>query len=220
MFYTLSLIISINKTNFIWIYHVTFQWITRWIQSEVDSNFLNPGYAIAFNDDQVLPEQRETELKQVCPHCLSVPRYSLFFKCGHLKCLPCLREYRWHRFMFEKMFPCFICKSSCHLHEIYIYQVEKKKRPNSISMKMFQRVKLICSYTGCGKSYTLEKIYHHEMFEYLHHSILCFAQGCQFINNVETVIIHSINCHIYLLYCAICKWLYNVSALSHDCDVI
>ena len=51
-------------------------------------------------------------------------------------------------------------------------------------------------------------------------SILCPAQGCQFINNVETVIIHSINCPFSLLYCALCKSLYNVSVLTHDCNVI
>ena len=50
------------------------QRITKWIQSEVDYNFLNPGYTIAFNDDQILLEQNDQELKQVCPHCLLVPR--------------------------------------------------------------------------------------------------------------------------------------------------
>ena len=144
----------------------------------------------------------------------------MFFKCGHLTCLPCLGEYRRHRVMFDKMFPCPICKQSCCMNEIYTYQVEKKKRPNSISKRMFKRVKFICSYTKCGKSYSLEKIHHHEMFECSHRSILCPALGCQFINNVETVIIHSINCPFHLLYCAICKSLYNVSVLIHDCNVI
>ena len=46
------------------------QRITQWIQSEVDYNFVNPGYTIAFNDDQVLLEQNDQELIQVCPHCL------------------------------------------------------------------------------------------------------------------------------------------------------
>ena len=48
------------------------QRITKWIQQEVDYNFLNPGYTIAFNDDQVVLEQNDKELKQVCPHCLLV----------------------------------------------------------------------------------------------------------------------------------------------------
>ena len=122
--------------------------------------------------------------------------------------------------MFEKLFPCPICKQSCHLNEIYTYQVEKNKRPNSISMKMFKMAKFICSYTGCGVSFPLEKIHHHEMVECPHRSILCPAQGCRFINNVETVIIHFINCPFYLLYCEICKSLYNVSVLIHDCNVI
>ena len=118
--------------------------------------------------------------------------------------------------MFEKLFSCPICKQSCHLNDIYTYQVEKNKRLNSISMKMFTRAKFIFSYAGCGVSYPLEKIHHHEMFECPHRSIICFAQGCRFINNVETVIIHSINCHFHLLYCALCKLLYNVSVRTHD----
>ena len=122
--------------------------------------------------------------------------------------------------MFENMFPCPICKQCCDINEIYTYQVEKTKRPNSISMKMFKKAKFICSYAGCGVSYPLEKIYHHEMFECPNRIILCPAQGCRFINNVETVIIHSINCPFYLLYCALCKSLYNVSVLIHDCNVI
>ena len=122
--------------------------------------------------------------------------------------------------MFEKLFPSPICKQSSHLNEIYTYQAEKNKRPNSISMKMFKRAKLICPYAGCGVSFPLDKIHHHEMFECPNRSILCPAQSYRFINNVEIVIIHSINCSFYLLYCALCKSLYNVSVLTHDCNVI
>ena len=50
------------------------QLITKWIQSEVDYNFLNPGYTIGFQDDQVKLEQTDKELKQVCPYCLLVSR--------------------------------------------------------------------------------------------------------------------------------------------------
>ena len=74
--------------------------ITKWIQSEVDYNFLNPGYKYAFQNDQVLLEQDNKELKQICPHCLVVPKYLLFFKCEHLSCLPCLKEYQIYKFMF------------------------------------------------------------------------------------------------------------------------
>ena len=87
-------------------------------------------------------------------------------------------------------------------------------------MRMFKRVKFICYYAGCGKSYPFKNIHHHEMFECLHWSILCPAQSCQFINNVKTVIIHTRNCPFHLLYYAICKSLYNVSVLTHDCNVI
>ena len=85
---------------------------------------------------------------------------------------------------------------------------------------MFQKVNFICFYAGCGEFYPLKKIHHHEMFECPHRSILCPAHGCQFINNVETVIIQSHNCHFQLLYCAICKSLYNVSVFTHNCNVI
>ena len=196
------------------------QRITEWLQSKVDYNFHNFGYTIAFNDDEILLEQNDKELKQVCPYFLLVPRYPFFLKCGHLTCLPWLREYRRHRVMFEKMFPCLICKQSSSLYEIYTYQLEKNKRPNSISMRMFNSVKFICSYAGCGRFYPLETIHHHEMFKCFHRSILCPAQSCRFINNVETVIIHSINCPFYLLYCTFCKSLYNVSVLTNDCYVI
>ena len=131
------------------------QRITKWIQSEVDYNFLNPGYTIAFNDDQVLLEQNDNELKQACPNFLLGPRYLFWFNCWHLTCLLCLKDYRRYRFMFEKILHCPICKQSCHLNKIYTYQVENNKRMNSISMKMFTRVKFICSHTGCEESYPL-----------------------------------------------------------------
>ena len=80
------------------------QRITQWIQSEVDYNFLNPGYTIAFQDEKVILENSDKELKQVCPHCLLIPRYPLFFKCGHLICLPCLREYHRHSYVLKAVF--------------------------------------------------------------------------------------------------------------------
>ena len=87
-------------------------------------------------------------------------------------------------------------------------------------MRMFKQAKCICLYEKCGKSYSLEKNHHHEMFECLYRSILCPAQGSKFINNVETVNLHSINCPFHLLYCALCKSLCNVSVLTHNCNVI
>ena len=129
------------------------QRIKKWIQSEVDYNCLNSCYTIGFQDDQVLLEQNDRKLKQICPHCLLDLRYPLFFKWRHLTCLPCLREYRRHIVMSEKLFPCPICKQSCRLNEIYTYQVEKTKRPNSISMRMFKSVKFISFYAVCGRSY-------------------------------------------------------------------
>ena len=77
----------------------------------MDNKFLNAGYTIGFQNDQFLLEQNDKELKQVCLYCLLVPRYPLFFKCGHLTCLPCLTEYRRHIVEFEKLFPWSICKA-------------------------------------------------------------------------------------------------------------
>ena len=58
------------------------------------------------------------------------------------------------------------------------------------------------------------------MFECLHRSILCLAKGCKYIKNLETVIHHLINCPVHLLYCALCKSLWNVSVQTYDCNVI
>ena len=70
----------------------------------MDYNFLNPGFTIVVQDDQVWLEQNDKELKQVCPHFLLVTRYPLFFKCGHLTCLPSLREYRRHSYVWKLFF--------------------------------------------------------------------------------------------------------------------
>ena len=154
------------------------------------------------------------------PSLLISSKISIVFQMRTPYMSSCLREYRRHIVMFEKLFLCPIYKQSCRLNKIYIYQVEKTKRPNSISLRMFKSVKFICSYAGCGRSYPLETIQHHEMFECPNRCILCPTQGCRFINNVETVLIHSINCPFHLLYCAFCKLLYNVSVLTHDCNVL
>ena len=40
------------------------QRINKWIQSEVDYNFLNPGYTIGYQDDQVILEQMTKNLNK------------------------------------------------------------------------------------------------------------------------------------------------------------
>ena len=72
--------------------HNNIKRITKSIQSTVEYNFLNPSYTIGFQDDQVLHEQNDKVLKQVCTHCLLVPRYLIIVKCEHLTCFPCLSE--------------------------------------------------------------------------------------------------------------------------------
>ena len=55
------------------------QRITRWIQSEVDYNFLNPGYTIAFQDEIVLIEQSDKEFEQSLPSLLISSKISIVF---------------------------------------------------------------------------------------------------------------------------------------------
>ena len=73
--------------------------------------------------------------------------------------------------MLDKMLFCLICKQSCYLNEIYIYQVKKKTRPNFISMRMVQKLKFIWFNVKCKETYPLEKFYHNEMFECVYLSI-------------------------------------------------
>ena len=54
------------------------------------------------------------------------------------------------------------------------------------------------------------------MFDCPHRSILCYAQGCQFINNLETVIIHLkalFVCFIaqYVTHCTMCQFLLMIA---------
>ena len=85
-------------------------------------------------------------------------------------------------------------------------------------------VKFICSHAGCGESYSLEKIHHHEMFKCLYQNILYHEKSCQFINNVKTVIIHSINSFFiwfttqYVNHCTMCKFLLII-AMENNLNV-
>ena len=87
--------------------------IREWIQAEVDFNFLASKLSNAFQDDQVL--LNDQELKQICAHSFLISRYPLFFKCGHLTCLSCLREYKTLRCTFNINIHCFTCHQSCYL---------------------------------------------------------------------------------------------------------
>ena len=75
------------------------QRITEWINEEPDNFFINPGYSPVFSDEQI--QLGNKELMQICAHCLSVPRFLLFFKCGHLTCLLCLYKYYKLNFNFK-----------------------------------------------------------------------------------------------------------------------
>ena len=60
-------------------------------------------------------------------------------------------------------------------------------------MRMFKNQSLFALTQDGESPIYWQKIHHDEMFECLHRSILCPAQGCKFINNMETVILHFIN---------------------------
>ena len=98
--------------------------------------------------------------------------------------------------------------------------MEKIKRFESISNRMFNKAKFIFSIPGCEQTLLLEQINHHEMYECLHRNIQCVAPYCKFINKLKTVINHFIKCPFHLIYCAECKALSNVSVLKHNCKVI
>ena len=86
----------------------------------------------------------------------------------------------------------------------------KTKRSDYISMKMFKQAKFICLYTECGKSFPLKNSNYNKNFKCPYQSIL-FPTLFLIFNNVKTLIIYSITCTFYFMYCAICKSLYNVS---------
>ena len=95
------------------------QRITEWIHAELDYNFLTPGYSNAFKNKHVLLENQE--LKQICAICNHVSRYPLFYKCGHLTCLPRLREYKRLKFTFKLIISCPTYRQDCFMYEIYTY---------------------------------------------------------------------------------------------------
>ena len=194
------------------------QRIRELIHAELVYHFLTLGYSNVFKNKQVLLENQE--LKQMCGICNHVPRYPLFNKCGHLTCLLCLQKYKRLKFTFKLIITCLTCRQDCCMYEIYTYQVEKLKRPDSISMRIFNKAQFICSIQGCGQSFLLEQINHHEMYECLHRNIQCAVSYCKFINKLEAVINHSIKCLFHLIYCAKYKTLSNVSVLKHDCKFI
>ena len=152
--------------------------------------------------------------------CKQVPRYPLFYKCVNLTCLPFLRKYKRLKFTFKLIITCPTCRHDSFMYEIYTYQVKKIIRPDSISMWLFNKAKFISFIQECGQSVLLKQINHHVIYECRHRNIQCTAQFCKFINKLETVTNHSIECPFYLIYCAKCKTLSNVFVLKHDCKVI
>ena len=117
--------------------------ITEWIHAELDYNLLTPSYSNVINNKPVLIENQE--LKNICAICNHVSGYLLFYKCKHFTCFPCLREYKRLKYTFKLHFAFPTCRENCFMYKIYTYQVKKIKRLDSISMRMFNKAKFICS---------------------------------------------------------------------------
>ena len=148
-----------------------------------DYNFINLGYIFAFKMIKFYLSKVKYTLKHVCPHCLLIPRYPLFYKCRHITCIPCLENIE-DIYLFENFYPCPIWKQCCCIDKIYSYIVKKIKRLNSILLRMFKNTKFICYYAEFKTSYFFKTIHYQEMFEFLNRSIICTLQSCKFINNV------------------------------------
>ena len=57
------------------------------------------------------------------------------------------------------------------------------------------------------------------MIKCFNRSILYHSQSCKFIINLETVINNFFNLFVYMFYCAICKFLFNVLIRFYCCNV-
>ena len=193
------------------------QRITDWIKQECDYSFIYPGYSFVFKDEQL--QLKDKELLQICAHCLSVPRYPLFYKCGHLTCLPCLVKYYRLCFNFQYKIRCPTCKQYSSLDDIGIFKEEKINHPYSVSMRMFNKTLFICSHAGCGQLMSLDMINQHELFECKQRRIHCPADRCSFVSRVEHVISHSVQCPFHIIYCGRCKLSYNDSVWKHECII-
>ena len=86
---------------------------------------------------------------EICVHCLSVPRFPLFFKCGHLTCLPCLNKYYKLNFNCKFKVRCPTSKYFGSFDEIYTYKNERVEHIDSVSMKMFKEALFLCAHAGC-----------------------------------------------------------------------
>ena len=135
------------------------QRIITWINEEPDNSFINQGYSSVLSDEQIPLGNKE--LMQICAHCLSVPRFPLFYKCGHLTCLPLLDKYYKLNFNFKFKIRCPTCKHIGSLDEIHIFKVEKVEHPDSVFMRMFKEALFVCTHEGCGQTFSLDTINHH-----------------------------------------------------------
>ena len=108
-------------------------------------------------------------------------------------------------FKFKINVPCSIGKQcSCFNEKIYTNNVKRLNR-----LDLFQwccsNMQSLFALTKYFKSYILKIIHHQEMFECFF-KVFFVAQSCKFIINVETVLLHFINCPYNMLYCAFCNY--------------
>ena len=84
-------------------------------------------------------------------------------------------------------------------------------------MRMLNKSVFICSHSGCKPSLPLEMINQHEVYECKQRRISCPPNRFSFISRLEHVIIHSVQCPFYIIYCGRCKSSYNDSVWKHEC---
>ena len=86
-------------------------------------------------------------------------------------------------------------------------------------MKMFKEALFVCEHAGCGQTFSLDTINHHELYNCKNRRIYCPAHRCYFISRVESVIAHSIQCPFHMIYYANCNISYNNFAHEHECKI-
>ena len=96
------------------------QLIPKWINEEPDNFVINPGSSPVCSNEQI--QLGNKEIMQICAYYLSVPRYPLFLKCGHLTCLPCFDTNYKLNFNSEFKVRCPTCKYFGSLEKTHTYK--------------------------------------------------------------------------------------------------
>ena len=100
---------------------------------------------------------------QICSHCLSLYRFSLFVKCGQLTCLPCLDKYYKLNCNYKFKVRCPACKHFGSFDKIHTYIVPTSRILTPFFTRMFKESLLVCAHVGCGQMFSLDTINYDEL---------------------------------------------------------